>query len=177
MPIIRQDSLFDMQILFDLEPPQRFNSILSGVDIHRISDVVMKKYRLGPKQSLNYSAMIYWLIIRTSEHIPFIKDLVKRLSTDLRFKVLCQEVYKKITDNLRRCTAPARGSMKWDEIYKERSSVERVNAYLKGYFLLDQIYHCTGEKAKFHFDLVHIAYNASKLAVDRFIQLQLSTRA
>jgi len=68
-------------------------------------------------------------------------------------------------------------SMKWDEIYKERSSVERVNAYLKGYFLLDQIYHCTGEKAKVHFDLVHIAYNASKLAVDRLIQLQLSTTA
>ncbi|MBO0603633.1 IS5/IS1182 family transposase, partial [Sporosarcina sp. E16_3] len=50
MPIIRQVSLFNMQVL-----------------------------------SLNYSAMIYSLIIRITERIPFIKDLVKRLSTDLRF--------------------------------------------------------------------------------------------
>ena len=89
MPIIRQESLFDMQILFDLEPTQRFNSILSGIDIHPILDLVMKKSRFGPKQSLNYSAMIYSLIIRISERIPLIKDLVKRLSTDLRFKVDC----------------------------------------------------------------------------------------
>lgn len=445
MPIIRQESLFDMQVLFDLEPTHRFNSILSGIDIVPILDVVMKKSRFGPKQSLNYSAMIYSLVIRITERIPFIKDLVKRLSTDLRFKIdcgflvsdeipseasysrmitlisdsnalevvqerillqavsegfvsdetiaidathvesrdrapfqkekvkeepkkrgrkkkeereqwllqqaekeanlpifektiadqldvslkelrssvpikpkwgvkknsegknifwfgfkchlavgtksqyilqslfssgslndgkaaipllkgikkclpllkikhtamdagydydpiyeqvhrigaqsviaynkknepepigfdkyfaptcvrehsyrydsydvkyetlkytrpkeckdcplandsLCQKVYKKkITDDLRRYTAPARGSEKWKKIYKERSSVERVNAYLKGYFLLNQIYHCTGKKAKVHFDLVHIAYNASKLAVDRLTQLQ-----
>lgn len=447
MPIIRQESLFDMQVLFDLEPTQRFISILSGIDIHPILDVVMKKSRFGPKQSLNYSAMIYSLIIRITERIPFIKDLVKRLDTDLRFKVdcgflvsdeipseasysrmitlisdsnalevvqerllqqaisegfvsdetiaidathvesrdrapfkkdevkkepqkrgrkkkeereqwllekaekedslplyertiadqldvplqelrssvpiqpkwgvkknsegknvfwfgfkchlavgtksqyilqslfssgslndgkaaipllkgihdrlpsleikqatmdagydydpiyeqvhrigvqsviaynkknepepigfdqyfaptcvrehsyrydsydtkhqtlkytrpkeckdcplandsLCQKVFKKkITDDLRRYTVPARGSMKWTEIYKERSAVERVNAYLKGYFLLNQIYHCTGKKSKVHFDLVHIAYNACKIAVDRLTQLQLS---
>lgn len=444
MPIIRQESLFDMQILFDLEPTHRFNSILSVIDIYPVLDVVMKKSRFGPKQSLNYSAMIYSLVIRITERISFIKDLVKRLTTDLRFKVdcgflisdeipseasysrmitlisesdaleqvqdklllqaisegfvfdetaavdathieardqapyksdkittepqkrgrkkkeerdqwllekaereanlpiyekkiedqldvslqelrssipiqpkwgikknsegknvywygfkchlavgtksqyilqslfssgnlndgkaaipllkglqermpgvnikyvmmdagydyhpiyeqvhrngaqsiiaynkknepepigfdkyfaptcvreysyrydsfdakyntlkytrpyecrecplandtLCQKVYKKkITDDLRRYTAPARGSKKWNEIYKERSSVERVNAYLKGYFMLDQIYHCTGKKAKTHVDFVHIAYNASKLAADRLRQL------
>ncbi|MFJ7974263.1 transposase [Peribacillus sp. NPDC096379] len=33
--------------------------------------------------------MIYSLIIRIPERIPFIKDLVKRFSTDLRFKVDC----------------------------------------------------------------------------------------
>ena len=88
---------------------------------------------------------------------------------------LCQKIYKKkITDNLRRYTVPARGSMKWTAIYKEQSAVERVNAYYKGYFLLNQVYHCTGKKAKVHFDLVHIAYNACKLAVDRLTQLQLS---
>ncbi|WP_157185113.1 transposase, partial [Paenisporosarcina sp. TG20] len=86
---------------------------------------------------------------------------------------LCQKVYKmKITKDLRRYTAPARGSLKWKLLYKERSSVERVNAYLKGYFLLNQIYHRTGKKAKMHVDLVHIAYNASKLAIDRLTYLQ-----
>jgi len=53
--------------------------------------------------------------------------------------------------------------------YKERNSVERVNTYLKGYFLLNQIYYCTGEKAKVHFDGVHIEYNTSKLTVDQLI--------
>ena len=84
MSIIRQQSLFDMQTLYDLEPTHRFNSILSGVDIHPILDVVMKRSRFGPPQTLNYTAMIYSLIIRITERIPFIKDLVKRLDTDFR---------------------------------------------------------------------------------------------
>lgn len=34
---------------------------------------------------------------------------------------LCQKTYKKkITDDLRRYTAPARGSLKWNKIYRER---------------------------------------------------------
>jgi transposase len=445
MPIIRQESLFDMQTLYDLEPTHRFNTILSGIDIHPILDVVMKKSRFGAPQTLNYAAMVYSLIVRITERIPFIKDLVQRLEKDLRFKVdcgfcvsdeipseasysrmiylisesdalevvqertlllamsegfvtdetiaidathvdardqapfkkeqvekepkkrgrkkkeereqwliekaaeeanlplyektiaaqldvplselrasiptnpewgvkknsegknvfwygfkchlavgtksqyilqslfssgnlndgkaaipllkgvqerltslkieyatmdagydyeaiyeqvyrmgsqsiiaynkknepepigfdrhfaptcvrehsyrydsfdskhetlkytrprecadcplaqdsLCQKVYKmKITKNLRRYTAPARGSLKWKLLYKARSAVERVNAYLKGYFLLNQIYHCTGKKAKLHVNLVQIAYNASKLAIDRLTYLQ-----
>ncbi len=78
-----------MQILFDLEPTHRYNSVLSGIDIHPILDVVMKKSRFGPKQTLNYSAMIYSLIIRITDRIPFIKDLVKHQDKDLRFKVDC----------------------------------------------------------------------------------------
>lgn len=57
MPIIRQESLFDMQVLYDLEPTHRYNSILSGIDIHPILDVVMKKSRFGALQTLNYAAM------------------------------------------------------------------------------------------------------------------------
>lgn len=89
MPIIRQESLYDMKILFDMEPTHRFNSILSAIDIHLILDVVIKKSRFGPKQSLNYSCMIYSLVIRITERIPFFKNLVKRLTSDLRFKVDC----------------------------------------------------------------------------------------
>lgn len=89
VPIIRQESLFDMQVLVDLEPTHRFNSILSGIDIHPILDVVTKKSRFGPPQTLNYAAMTYALIVRITERIPFIKDLIKRLEDDLRFKVDC----------------------------------------------------------------------------------------
>lgn len=81
---------------------------------------------------------------------------------------LCQKVYKvKITTDLRRYTAPARGSKAWKTIFKRRTAVERVNAYLKGYFQLNNVRYRTGKRAKVHFDLVTLVYNASKLAADR----------
>jgi transposase len=44
--------------------------------------------------------------------------------------------------------------------------VERVNAYLKEYFQLNNVRYRTGKRAKVHFDLVTLVYNASKLASD-----------
>lgn len=85
---------------------------------------------------------------------------------------LCQKVYKvRIETDLRRYTAPARGSGKWQTLYAERTAVERVNAYLKEFFQLNNVRHRKGKKAKLHFDLVTLVYNASKLAVDRINQL------
>lgn len=81
---------------------------------------------------------------------------------------LCQKVYKvKITSDLRKYTAPARGSKTWKKLFKQRTAVERVNAYLKEYFQLDNVRYRTGKRAKVHFDLVTLVYNASKLASDR----------
>ncbi|BAB03994.1 IS1182-like element IS656 family transposase [Halalkalibacterium halodurans] len=81
---------------------------------------------------------------------------------------LCQKVYKvKITTDLRKYTAPARGSNVWKSIFKQRTAVERVNAYLKELFQLNNVRHRSGKRAKVHFDLVTLVYNASKLAVDR----------
>lgn len=81
---------------------------------------------------------------------------------------ICQKVFKlKITKDLRRYTAPARGSKAWDDIYKRRSAVERVNAYLKEFFQLNNVRNRTGKRAKVHFDIVTLMYNASKLAADR----------
>ena len=80
---------------------------------------------------------------------------------------LCQKVWKiKITQDLRRYTAPARGSKKWKHIYKRRTSVERVNAYLKSFFQLNNVRYRTGQRAQVHFNAVTIIYNASKLAAD-----------
>lgn len=80
---------------------------------------------------------------------------------------LCQKVYKvKITTYLRRYTAPARGSKAWKTIFKSRTAVERVNAYLMMYFQLNNVRYRTGKRAKVHFDLVTLVYNASKLAAD-----------
>ncbi len=73
----------------------------------------------------------------------------------------------KITKDLRKYTAPARGSLAWKNIYKRPTAVERVNAYLKEWFQLDNVRYRTGERAKIHFDMVTLVYNASKLAADR----------
>ena len=81
---------------------------------------------------------------------------------------ICQKVFKmKITKDLRRYTAPARGSKAWKSIYNRRTAVERVNAYLKEFFQLNNVRYRTGKRAKVHFDIVTLIYNASKLAVDR----------
>jgi hypothetical protein len=80
---------------------------------------------------------------------------------------ICQKVYKvKITKDLRRYTAPARGSA-WKKLFKRRAAVERVNAYLKEYFQLNNVRYRTGKRAKVHFDIVTLIYNALKLASDR----------
>lgn len=73
----------------------------------------------------------------------------------------------KITKNLRRYTAPARESKVWQKIYNQRTAAERVNAYLKEFFQLSNVRYRTGKRAKVHYDIVTLIYNASKLAVDR----------
>ena len=92
----------------------------------------------------------------------------------LREDSLCQKVFKiKCETDIRKYTYPARGSVLWSKLYKERTAVERVNAYLKEYFQLNNVRHRTGRKAKLHFQLVTFIYNACKLAVDR-LNTQLS---
>ena len=42
-----------------------------------------------------------------------------------------------------------------------------INAYLKVFFQLNNVRYRTGKRAKIHFDMVTLVYNASKLAADR----------
>lgn len=68
-----------------------------------------------------------------------------------------QKVFRmKITKDLRRYTAPARGSKAWKDLFKRRTAVERVNGYLKEYFQLNNVKYRTGKRAKVHFDLIYI---------------------
>lgn len=54
-----------------------------------------------------------------------------------------------MTTDLRKYTAPARGSKTWKTIFKRRSTVERVNAYLKLYFQLDNVRYRQENERKF----------------------------
>ncbi|GEM01889.1 transposase [Halolactibacillus halophilus] len=90
MPIIRQESLFSINELYAMEPTQRYDAIISVIDIDHIYHEVSKKSRLGaPEEELNYVAMIISVFIRYVERIPTIKDLVKRLNEDIAFKINC----------------------------------------------------------------------------------------
>ncbi len=51
MPIIQQEILFDMKFLFDLELTHQLNTILSGIDIHPILAVLMKRKSLDSDQN------------------------------------------------------------------------------------------------------------------------------
>lgn len=62
--------------------------------------------------------------------------------------------------DLKRYATSARGSKAWEDIYKRRSAVERVNAYLKELFQLNNVRYRTGKRAKIHFDIVTLIYNA-----------------
>lgn len=42
-----------------------------------------------------------------------------------------------------------------------------MNAYLKEFFQLNNVRYCLSERAKIHFDMVTLDFNAAKLAVDR----------
>lgn len=85
---------------------------------------------------------------------------------------LCQKVYKiRAETDVRKYCAPGRGTEAWKKLYSQRSAVERVNAYLKEFFQLKNVRYRTGKRAKVHFDLVTLVYNASKLATDRINHL------
>src|SRR5699024_1535627 len=89
MTIIRQPSLFSIQELYDMEPTQKYNAIISAIDIDAIYYEVSKKSRFGAPTELNYAAMIVSVFIRYVERIPTIKDLIKRLDNDIAFKLNC----------------------------------------------------------------------------------------
>ena len=79
----------------------------------------------------------------------------------------CQKAFKvKVSSDPRKYTVPARGSGSYFELYKQRTAVERVNAYLKEYFQLNNIRH-RGSLSKVDFEFSILAYTLCKLAVDR----------
>ncbi|GAA3315507.1 hypothetical protein GCM10020331_010570 [Ectobacillus funiculus] len=80
MSIIRQESLFDMQDLYELEPTKRFEAIFPRSISNRCCSLYPRKTVYGAPTELNYPAMIYALVVRIVERIPTIKDLVKTIT-------------------------------------------------------------------------------------------------
>ncbi|MNW52221.1 Transposase DDE domain protein [compost metagenome] len=79
----------------------------------------------------------------------------------------CQKIFKfRVGEDVRRHTAPGRGSKKFTQLFKQRTAVERVFAYLKLYLGLS-----SSRKLKkrtfVDLDLSCLTYNLCKLAIDR----------
>lgn len=89
MTIIRQQTLFSIEELYEMEPTQKYEEIMAAIDLDTIFYEINKKSHLGAPAELNYGAMIVSVFARYIERIPTIKDLVKRLNHDLSFKLAC----------------------------------------------------------------------------------------
>lgn len=84
MTIIRQPSLFSIQELYDMEPTDKYDAIISAIDIRMIYREVMKKSNYGAPEELNYASMIISISIRYVDRIPTIKnDYTKILLSNL----------------------------------------------------------------------------------------------
>jgi transposase len=80
----------------------------------------------------------------------------------------CQKVKKiKQAINFRNYAHPARGSKKWQWLYNQRSSVERVNASLKEGFHISHSRFQKGAKLQAELQLVQLAYNLTHFAVSQ----------
>jgi transposase len=90
MYIIRQEELFSFEELMNMQSESKYAAILDHLPLEKILQAVNKKHRRGRPESVNSRAMIYSLVIGKMEHIPFVKDIVRRLSTNAEFRKLCR---------------------------------------------------------------------------------------
>lgn len=78
----------------------------------------------------------------------------------LRNEGLCQKVIKiKQSEDLRKYSQPSRGTKAWKNHYKNRTSVERVNAYLKGNYRLENTNYYYATRVVVEHQLIQLAYN------------------
>lgn len=97
MTIIRQQSLFSIEELYEMEPTQKYEEIMAAIYLDAIFHEINKKSHLGAPAELNYGAMVVSVFARYIERIPTNKDLIKRLNNDLSFKMDCGF---KVSDNV-----------------------------------------------------------------------------
>ena len=87
----------------------------------------------------------------------------------LQHEGLCQKVIKiKQMNDPRKYNHPARGTKTWETKYKERSSVERVNAYLKENYQLNDTRFYKSAHAIVFYHLIQLTYNVKTFVNQRF---------
>jgi IS5 family transposase len=76
-----------------------------------------------------------------------------------------------VTDDLRRYSNPHRNTRKWEELYDQRSSVERVNSRLKTYLTANQLHVWGIQKVKTHLLINMIVLLAGALACKQSVRI------
>jgi transposase len=88
---------------------------------------------------------------------------------------MCQKIIKiKQANNPRMYNNPGRNTNSWKKLYKLRTSVERVNAYLKRSYQLNDTNLFDGMKVQTELKLIQLLYNASLFAEKRLQKEKLA---
>lgn len=87
MSIIQQPTLFDLEILEQLDIEQEYFELFSPLDFSPLLGFFQKEKSVGAPITVNYEAAIRALVISYLEAIPDVKSLVNRIKSDLRFKL------------------------------------------------------------------------------------------
>ncbi|MBU5363183.1 hypothetical protein KQI58_19250 [Enterococcus raffinosus] len=94
MAIIQQPTLFDLEILEQLDIEEKYVEIFSPLDLSPLLvGLFQKEKAVGAPISVNYEAAIRALIISYLEAIPDVKTLVARIKSDLLFKLSLVSLY------------------------------------------------------------------------------------
>ena len=87
MAIIQQPTLFDLEILEQLDIEQKYLELFSPLDFSPLLRFFQKEKAAGAPITVNYEAAIRALVVSYLEAIPDVKTLVDRIKSDLRFKL------------------------------------------------------------------------------------------
>lgn len=126
MAIIQQPTLFDLEILEQLDIEEKYVEIFSPVDVSPLVGLFQKETSVGAPLSVNYEAAIRALIVSFLEAIPDVKTLVNRIKSDLRFKLSLGFLYSD------RAPSEATFSRILHTLSEHRSSLINVNNCLLG---------------------------------------------
>src|SRR5699024_9827712 len=106
MTIIRQPSLFSIQELYDMEPTQKYDAIISAIDMDAIYYEVSKKSRYGAPTCFREHSYRYDSYDSKYETLKYTQPKECH-DCPLANEGICQKVFKmKITKDLRKYTAP-----------------------------------------------------------------------
>jgi len=90
MYTIQQEELFSFEQLMEMKAESKYALILEQLPLAKILHAINKVRLRGRPESVNTRAMIYSLVIGKLERIPFVKDIVRRLSSSAEFRKLCR---------------------------------------------------------------------------------------
>lgn len=121
-----------------MEPTQKYENIISAIDLDAIHYEICKKSRLGAPTALNYAAMIISVFVRYVERIPTIKDLITRLQDDMAFKLNCGFL---VSDNIPSEASYSRllGKRSGSSVLEECQEKVVLQAITEGFIIDDTI--------------------------------------